>query len=62
MLWDISPMPRTAIGRHLRLVESDGLRGVLFGSTAIHVFDASDTEAEAACIGLALYSGPRGRR
>jgi transposase len=49
-LFDVAPAPGRAIGRHLRLVESDGLRGVLFGSTAIHVFDASDKEAEAACI------------
>ncbi len=50
-------MPGRSIGRRLRLVESGGLRGVLFGSTAIHVFDASDREAEAACIATLSRAG-----
>lgn len=56
-LWDVSPAPGRPIGRYLRLVESDGVRGVLFGSIAIHVFDASDREAEAACIATLSRAG-----
>jgi transposase len=50
LLFDAAPAPGKAIGRHLRLIEFDGLRAVMFGSRAIHVFDASDKDAEAACI------------
>jgi transposase len=57
LLWDVPPVPGRAIGRHLRLVDSDGLRAVLFGSTAIHVFDASDKEAEAACLATLSRAG-----
>jgi len=49
-LLDVELAPGRTMGRHLRLVESDGLRAVMFGSTAIYVFDASDKEAQAACV------------
>jgi len=38
------------IGRRLTLFESGGQRAVFFGTTAIHVYDVADKEAEAACI------------
>jgi transposase len=49
-LVDLPPALGRAIGRHLRLLDADGQRAVLFGSRAIQVFDASDQAAEAACI------------
>jgi transposase len=49
-LFDVVALPGRPIGRHVRLVDVDGQRAVLFGSTAIQIFDASDREAEAVCI------------
>ena len=44
--------PGTPIGKRLTLVESDGQRAVLLHTTVIHVFDAGDKVAEAACIAM----------
>lgn len=45
------------IGRRCSLLEFDGRRVVLFGTTVIFVFDASDREAEAACMALLSRAG-----
>lgn len=49
-LLEFPPAPGKPIGKRLTLLESDGCRAVFFGSTVIHVYDAADKEAEAACI------------
>lgn len=54
-LSEVATGPGRAIGRRLSLFESDGRRAVFFGATAIHVYDAGDREAQAAC--MATLSG-----
>jgi transposase len=49
-LFEVATGPGRPIGRRLTLFESDGRRAVFLGPTAIHVYDAADREAEAACI------------
>lgn len=49
--------PGRRIGRRLTLLEADGRRAVLFGSTAIFVYDVGDGEAEAACIATLSRAG-----
>jgi transposase len=56
-LFEVATEPGLLIGRHLRLFESDGRRAVLFGPTAIHVYDVVDKEAEAACIATLSRAG-----
>lgn len=51
-LFDMPVGPGTPIGKRLVLVESGGQRAVFFHTTAIHVFDADDKSAEAACIAM----------
>ena len=49
--------PGRPIGRRLTLFESGGQRAVLFGTTAIHVYDVADKEAEAVCIATLSRAG-----
>jgi transposase len=49
--------PGQPIGRRLRLFESGGQRAVFFGTTAIHVYDLADKEAESACIATLSRAG-----
>lgn len=49
-MFEVAAGPGRPIGRRLTLFESDGRRAVFLGTTAIHVYDASDQEAEAVCI------------
>lgn len=56
-LFEVAPGPGQPISRRLTLFESDGRRAVFFGTTAIHVYDAADKEAEAACIATLSRAG-----
>jgi hypothetical protein len=51
-LFDCPVLPGTPIGKRLRLLDSDGKRAVYFGSVVIHIYDAKDKVAEAACIAM----------
>ena len=51
-LFEVPALTGSPIGRHLRLVESDGRRAVLLGATAIFVYDVGDVATEKACIAL----------
>jgi transposase len=56
-LFELPAAPGQPIGRRLTLFESDGRRAVLFGTTAIHVYDVADKEAESACIATLSRAG-----
>jgi transposase len=56
-LFEVVTGPGRPIGRRLSLFESDGRRAVFLGATAIHVYDAGDREAEAACIATLSRAG-----
>jgi len=51
-LFEYPVAPGTPIGKHLRLLDSDGKRAVFFGSVAIQIYDANDKSAEVACIAM----------
>lgn len=52
LLIELQPRLGAPLGRRLLVLESDGQRVVLLGSTAIHAYDARDRAAEAAAIAL----------
>ncbi|MGH8933519.1 MAG: putative transposase [Egibacteraceae bacterium] len=56
-LFDVPAAPGQPIGRRLTLFESGGQRAVFFGTTTIHVYDAADKQAEAACIATLSRAG-----
>lgn len=56
-LFEVATGPGRPIGRRLTLFESGRQRAVLLGTTAIHVYDAGDREAEAACIATLSRAG-----
>ncbi len=56
-LFELPAAPGQPIGRRLILFESGGQRAVLFGTTAIHVYDVADKEAESACIATLSRAG-----
>jgi transposase len=56
-LFEAPTGPGRRIGRRLTLLEADGRRAVVFGSTAIFVYDVGDAEAEAACIATLSRAG-----
>jgi transposase len=56
-LFEVPPLTGISIGRHLRLVESDGRRAVLLGATPIFVYDVGDAATEKACIALLSQAG-----
>jgi transposase len=56
-LFELPAAPGQPIGRRLTLFESDGQRAVFFGTTAIHVYDVADKEAESACIATLSRAG-----
>jgi transposase len=56
-LFELATGPGRPIGGRLRLFESGGQRAVYFGPTAIHVYDAADAQAEAACIATLSRAG-----
>ncbi len=56
-LFEVASAPGVPIGRRCTLLESGGRRVVLFGTTVIFVFDASDHEAQAACMVLLSRAG-----
>jgi transposase len=49
--------PGQPIGRRLRLFDSGGQRAVYLGTTAIHVYDAADRDAKAACMAMLSRAG-----
>jgi len=56
-LFEVATGPGRPIGRRLSLFESDGCRAVFFGTTEIHVYDATEKEAEAVCIATLSRAG-----
>lgn len=56
-LFEVASTPGVPIGRRCMLLESGGRRVVVFDTTVIFVFDASDREAEAACMVLLSRAG-----
>jgi transposase len=56
-LIEVEELPGVPIGRRVRLFDAGGRRAVYLGSTAIHVYDLSDKEAEAACIATLSRAG-----
>src|SRR5680860_886489 len=51
-LFEVPALAGIAIGRRLRLFESDGCRAVYAGTTPVYVYDAGDAAAERACIAM----------
>ncbi len=51
-LVELEPHLGTPLGKRLRVLHSDGQRGVFFGDTPIHVYEAQDRGAQAAAIAL----------
>jgi len=51
-LIELQPQLGTPIGKRLRLLQSDGQCAVFLGDTAIHLYDAQDSGAQAAVIAL----------
>ncbi len=49
--------PGRPIGKRLRLFDSEGLRAVFLGPTAIHVYDVADAEADGACMATLSRAG-----
>jgi transposase len=56
-MFELPAAPGRPIGRRVTLFESGGQRAVLFGTTAINVYDVADKEAEAACIATLSRAG-----
>lgn len=56
-LFDVPAGPGRSIGPRLTLLEADGRRAVLFGSTAVFVYEVGDAAAEAACIATLSRAG-----
>jgi len=56
-LFEVTIGPGRPIGRRLSLFDCDGQRAVFFGTTPIHVYDAADREAEAACVATLSRAG-----
>lgn len=56
-MFELPAAPGRPIGRRLTLFESGGQRAVFFGSSAIHVYDVADKEAEAVCIATLSRAG-----
>lgn len=56
-LFEVPALAGIPIGRHLRLIESDGRRAVLLGATPIFVYDTGDAATQKACIALLSQAG-----
>ena len=56
-LIEVADGPGVPIGKRVRLFDGGGRRAVFLGTTAIHVYDLSDKEAEAACIATLSRAG-----
>lgn len=56
-LFEAPAAPGRPIGKQLTLLEGDGTRAVFLRSAAIHVYEADDKEAEAACIATLSRAG-----
>ncbi len=56
-LFEVPALGGIAIGRRLRLFESDGCRAVYAGTTPVYVYDAGDAAAERACIAMLSQGG-----
>ena len=51
-LIELQPQLGAPLGKRLRLLQSDGQRAVFLGDSAIHLYDAQDSGAQAAAIAL----------
>ncbi len=56
-LFEVPALAGIAIGRRLRLFESDGCRAVYAGTTPVYVYDAGDVATERACIAMLSQGG-----